>query len=197
MFMKMKPMEHLQFLPTHTSINISVISAYKISPDDISIQLDTPPPHTTTTTNTHCDILWLSLSFSFLRHGAFSVYTDLTRADYYSVAIKSQFGVGRLSGRSKGHSTRQIVGSIEMDGAVKVEPASLVWKSVCKNLGVATNLTHRPLQNINARMNVFKWQTRMRPSIWNVYIFLDLWLKWLKNPDTLSTGSAFFWSLLL
>lgn len=41
-----------------------------------------------------------------------------------------------------------------MDGAVKVEPASLVWKCACKNLGVATNLNHRPLQNIDARMSI-------------------------------------------
>lgn len=85
------------------------------------------------------------------------MYTALTsreRADYYSVAIKSQFGLGRLSGHLKGHSTRQIIGSIEMDGAVKVEPASLVWKCACKNLGVATNLNHRPLQNIDARMSI-------------------------------------------
>lgn len=82
------------------------------------------------------------------------MYTALTRADYYSVAIKSQFGVGRLSGHLKGHSTRQIVESIEIDGAVKVEPASIVWKCACKNLGVATNLNHCPLQNIDARMNV-------------------------------------------
>lgn len=44
-----------------------------------------------------------------------------------------------------------------MDGAVKVEPASLVWKCACKNLGVATNLNHRPLQNIDARMSVSPW----------------------------------------
>lgn len=54
----------------------------------------------------------------------------------------------------KGHSTRQILGSIEMDGAVKAEPASLVLKCVCKNLGVATNLNHCLLQNIDTIMNV-------------------------------------------
>ncbi len=52
----------------------------------------------------------------------------------------------------KGHSTRQVVDSIEMDGAVKVERASIVWKCACKNLGVATNLHHCPLQYIDARM---------------------------------------------
>lgn len=89
----------------------------------------TPPSHT------HILTFSDSLSFSLFRHGTFSVYTALTRADYYSVAIKSQFGVGWLSGHLKGHSTRQIVGSIEMDGAPKVEPASAVWKCACKNLG--------------------------------------------------------------
>lgn len=111
-------------------------------------------------THTHILLSFLSLSFSLFGHGAFSVYTALTsreRADYYSVAIKSQFGLGRLSGHLKGHSTRQIIGSIEMDGAVKVEPASLVWKCACKNLGVATNLNHRPLQNIDARMSISPW----------------------------------------
>lgn len=65
------------------------------------------------------------------------MYTSLTsreRVDYYSVAIKSQFGFGRLSGHLKGHSTRQIVCSIEMNGVVKAETASLVLKCACKNL---------------------------------------------------------------
>jgi len=56
----------------------------------------------------------------------------------------------------KGQSTRQIVGCIEMDGAVKVEHASLVWKSAFKNLGLTTHLSHCSLQNIDANINVFK-----------------------------------------
>lgn len=85
------------------------------------------------------------------RHGTFGVYTARSGADYYSEAIKSQFGVGRLSGHLKGHSTRRIVGCIEMDGAAKAEPASLVWKCARKILGVATNLRRCPQQNIDAK----------------------------------------------
>ena len=94
-----------------------------------------------------------SPSFSLSGHGAFRVYTALAsraRADYYSVPIKNQFGVGRLGGHSRGHSTRQIISPIEMDGAGKVESASLVWKCASKNLGLATNRNRCPLQNIDA-----------------------------------------------
>lgn len=117
-----------------------------------SIRLTQTPP---CSIHTFCHSQ-LCLSFSLSRHGTFSVYTALAsreRPDYYSVAIKSQFGVGRLSGHLKGHSTRQIVDSIEMDSALKVELFSLVWKCACKNLGVATNLNQCPLQNIDTRMN--------------------------------------------
>lgn len=165
-----------------------------------------PPIHT----HTHSVILSLSLSFSLFRHGAFSVYTALTsreRADYYSVAIKSQFGVGRLSGHLKGHSTRQIVSSIEMDGAVKVEPVSLVWKCACKNLGVATNLSHCPLQNIDAGTNVslwgFEWQQWIRGCSPASEMYLSLFSciyedrnfpKWTKKKkqDESSTASLYF-----
>lgn len=149
---------------TYTSI-IKPTFDNKFSPDDILIRLNwthahirasPSPSHTHTHAharmNTHAHVL--RLPFSLFRHGTFRVYTALTWADYYSAAIKSQFGVGRLSGHLKGHGTRQIVGCIEMDDAVKVESASLVWKCACKNLGVATNLNRCPLQNIDARMNV-------------------------------------------
>lgn len=75
------------------------------------------------------------------------------RADYYSVAIKSQFGVGRLGGHLRGRGTRQVAASIEMDDAVKAEPASLAWKCGWgkKKNGVATNGI--PQQNSDATMN--------------------------------------------
>uniref|UniRef100_A0A672IRZ9 receptor protein-tyrosine kinase n=1 Tax=Salarias fasciatus TaxID=181472 RepID=A0A672IRZ9_SALFA len=45
-----------------------------------------------------------------------------------------------------------------MDGAVKVEPASLVWKCASRSLGFATNLNHCPLSNnINACV-CSKWE---------------------------------------
>lgn len=73
-------------------------------------------------------------SSSLFHRRTLGAYTSLTPADYYSVAIKSQFGAGRLSGHLKGHGTRRVVGAIEMDGVVKVEPASLGWKCGCKTL---------------------------------------------------------------
>lgn len=82
------------------------------------------------------------------------MYTALTSresADYYSVAIKSQFGVGGLSGCLEGHSTRQLVGSIEMDGALKVESASLVWK--CSSKKPWSWNKSDPLQNIDTGTN--------------------------------------------
>lgn len=79
------------------------------------------------------------------------MYTARSGVDYYSEAIKSQFGVGRVSGHSRGHGTRRIVGCIEMDGAAKAEPAPLAWKCACKILGVATNLRRCPQQNIDAK----------------------------------------------
>lgn len=63
-------------------------------------------------------------------------------------------GLGGLSGHLKGHGTRQAAGCIEMDGALKVEPASLVWKCAFKNLGVAANLSLHPLENSDARMSI-------------------------------------------
>lgn len=77
------------------------------------------------------------------------MYTARSGVDYYSEAIKSQFGVGRLSGHWKGHGTRRIVGCIEMDDAAKAEPASLALKCACQILGVATNLSRCPRQNID------------------------------------------------
>lgn len=149
--------------------------------------------------------------FSLFRHGTFRVYTALTWADYYSVAIKSQFGVGRLSGHLKGHGTRQIVGCIEMDDAVKVEPASLVWKCACKNLGVATNLNRCPLQNIDARMNVSPWAFKSQQWIraeapqhlkhiwsWFFYIYEDkTFPEWAEKQDNFSAVDMFSCSLLL
>lgn len=41
--------------------------------------------------------------------------------------------MGGLSGHLKGHSTWQTAGCIEMDGPLKVEPASLVWKCAFKS----------------------------------------------------------------
>lgn len=115
-----------------------------------------------------------SLTLFFIRslflcgHGEFSVYTALTCTegdDYYSVAIKSQFEAERLCGHLKGHSTRQIIGPIEMDGAVEVLGllAFYGWAPLpCRSLGLPTNWNHCPLRNIDASLDVglwcFKWQ---------------------------------------
>lgn len=120
---------------------------------DRSLSISPSLRHTSTQPNALL-FLWLPNSlclYSLFRHTAFTMYTARFGVDYYSEAIKSQFGVGRLSGHLKGHGTRRIVGCIEMDGAAKAEPASLAWKCACKILGVATNLRRCPRRNIDAR----------------------------------------------
>lgn len=90
-----------------------------------------------------------SLTLSSLSgHAEFSVYTALSRkerADYYSVAIKSQFGAERLCGHLKGHNTRQIISPIEMDGTAEVGP-----KCPCRSFELSTNRNYCPLWNIDA-----------------------------------------------
>lgn len=141
--------------------------------------------------------------YSPFRHGTFGVYTARSGADYYSEAIKGQFGVGRLSGHLKGHSTRRIVGCIEMDGAAKAEPASLVWKCARKILGVATNLRRCPQQNIDAKPIVSPWALKQQQwiraeaqqhlrCIWSRFfcIYDDETLpQWIEKPDEFFTES--------
>lgn len=144
---------------------------------------------TASSQHTHMPISLSLLLFFTLSTRHVLAYTALTRADYYSVVIKSQFGVGRLSGHLTGHSTRKIVGCIEIDDAAKVAHAALVWKCAFKNLGVATNWNHLPLQNIDGRIHLFQ----MCPSICNLFepVFCvcaaEYFFRWLEKHN----GSCF------
>lgn len=104
-----------------------------------------------------------SLTLSSLSgHAEFSVYTALSRkerADYYSVAIKSQFGAERLCGHLTGHNTRQIISPIEMDGAAEVGPKCPLQKPWTPNKQELL-----PTAEYRCAVDVVLWQQWVRGS---------------------------------